>query len=47
LAILLSFEDLMITVLEGIKLVALESRVIKLTANILHQTNVDLQRLFN
>lgn len=47
LTVLLSFEDLMITVLEGIKLVALESRVIKLAAYILHQTYVDLQSLFN
>jgi hypothetical protein len=47
LAVLLSFKDLMITVLEGIKLVALESRVIKLTANILHQTYVNLKSLFN
>ena len=47
LAVLLSFEDLMITVLEGIQLVALESRVIKLTAYILNQTNVDLESLFN
>ena len=42
LTVLISFEDLMVTVLEGIKLIALESRVFKLTANILHQTNVDL-----
>jgi hypothetical protein len=47
LAVLLSFEDLMITVLEGIQLVALESRVIKLTPYILHQTYVDLKSLFN
>ncbi len=47
LTVLLGFEDLMITVLEGIKLVALESRVIKLTSNILHQTNMDLKSLFN
>jgi hypothetical protein len=42
LTVLLSFEDLMITVLEGIQLIALESRVIKLTANILHKTYVNL-----
>jgi len=33
---LFSFEDLMITVLEGIQLIALKSRIIQLATNILH-----------